>query len=129
MNRLSSDPSLELCPDFASLDFHASRAPLLSPTVDDTQAAATLHTIWTASNATLRIQWQRQLDADLVLLAEQQRLTTEAAERQRQTSELEENAMLAEERKKNRLKHIPIPQRPRPPRATADVLVNDVGFS
>jgi hypothetical protein len=125
MNRLSSDPTLELCPNFASVDFHASRAPLLSPTVDDAQAAVTLHTIWTASNATLRVQWQRQLDADLALLTEQQRLATEATERQRQVLELEESAILAEERKKNRLKHIPIPQRPRPPRTTADVLVNE----
>jgi hypothetical protein len=125
MNRLSSDPSLDPCPDFTLVDFHASRAPLLTPLVDDAQAAVILHTIWTASNATLRVQWKRQIDADLALLTEQQRLMTEAAKRQRQALELEESAILAEERKKNRLKYIPIPQRPRPPRATADVLVNE----
>jgi hypothetical protein len=51
MNHLTIDPNLEQCPDFTSAIFQASRTPLLSPTVDDTQAAVILQMICAATNA------------------------------------------------------------------------------
>ncbi|KAG1889764.1 uncharacterized protein F5891DRAFT_987233 [Suillus fuscotomentosus] len=125
MTRLHADPNSEQCPDFASAEFQSSRAPLLSPTSDDAQAAATLRTIWTATNATLKAKWQLQLDAEALELTEQQRLRDEA-EAQRLEAQAQLDATTADEdRKKNRIHHIPIPSRPRPKRAAESFLVSD----
>jgi hypothetical protein len=51
MNCLTIDPNLEQCPDFTLAIFQASCTPLLSPMVDDTQAAVILQMIWAATNA------------------------------------------------------------------------------
>lgn len=70
MSRLVSDPNLEHCLDFTSINFQASRAPLLNPATDDGQAAVMLQTIWVATNATLKTQWQHQLDEDALAAGE-----------------------------------------------------------
>ncbi|KAG2057838.1 hypothetical protein BDR06DRAFT_1004972 [Suillus hirtellus] len=125
MNKLISDPNLDQCPDFASAEFQGSRAPLLSPTSNDTQAAATLCTIWTVTNATLRAQWQLQLDTEALEAAEQQCLCAEA-EMQRLAAQALQDATAAEEdQKKNRIHHIPIPDRPHPKRVAESFIVSD----
>jgi hypothetical protein len=78
MNHLVADPHLEHCPDFASPIFHASCLALLSPTVDDAQAAIMLQTIWVATNTAQKVQWQQQLDNDALEATEQRRLLAEA---------------------------------------------------
>ncbi|KAG2153400.1 hypothetical protein DEU56DRAFT_717287, partial [Suillus clintonianus] len=125
MNRLLSDPNAEICPDFTSDVYQASRAPLVALNNTDQQAAELLRTVWTATNAAQRVQWQNQVAADQALLAEQQRLADEEAEQQLQAKRLADAAADEEEKKKNRLKHIPIPMRPRPSRANENLLVSD----
>ncbi|KAG1800099.1 uncharacterized protein BJ212DRAFT_1287515 [Suillus subaureus] len=82
MHQLQADPNLEQCPDFTSVDFQASWAPLLGPVTNDAQVAAMLHTIWTATNNTLKAQWQQQVDAAALQAKEQGRLLTEEEELQ-----------------------------------------------
>ncbi|KAG2118500.1 hypothetical protein BD769DRAFT_1749837 [Suillus cothurnatus] len=109
MNRLTINPNLEQCSDFTSAIFQASHTPLLSPTVDDTQAAVILQTIWPATNAAQRVQWQQQLDSDALATAEQHHLLAEA----------DEQCL------KNCIHHIPILDQPRPSHAAATVLICD----
>ncbi|KAG2087592.1 hypothetical protein BD769DRAFT_1372955 [Suillus cothurnatus] len=125
MNCLTIDPNLEQCPDFTSALFQASRTPLLSPTVDDNQAAVTLQMIWAATNAAQRVQWQQQLDSDTLAATEQHRLLAEVDEQRLAALRLQEAAIAEEDRKKNCIHHIPIPDWPRPSRAVATVLICD----
>ncbi|KAG1761298.1 hypothetical protein EDD22DRAFT_745372, partial [Suillus occidentalis] len=120
-----ADPHFEHCPDFASAVFQASRTPLLGPTVDDAQAATMLQTIWVATNATQRVQWQQQLDGDALEAAAQRRLLAEAEEQRVAAQALQDAAIAEEDKKKNRIHHIIIPDRPRPTRTAASVLVCD----
>jgi hypothetical protein len=97
MNRLTINPNLEQCPDFTSALFQASRTPLLSPTVDDNQAAVTLQMIWAATNAAQRVQWQQQLDSDALAATEQRRLLAEADEQRLAALRLQEAAIAEED--------------------------------
>lgn len=125
MQRLHSDPSLLICPDFLTDTYQTSRASLVTPTITEEQAADLLRTVWVTTNNALRVQWQQQLVEDECLQAEQRRLAEEAAERVQQTLRLEEETTKADERKKNRSKHLPIPMRPRPDATDDEVLVSD----
>lgn len=127
MTRLLADPTLAQCPDFTSVAFNASRALLLSPAIDDAQAAAMLRTIWLATNTALTKQWQRQLDSDAqaVQVAEQQRLLAEDEAQRLAAQKVQDAPFTEEDRKKNWIHHIPIPDRPRPTRAAKSILVAD----
>ncbi|KAG1853195.1 hypothetical protein DFJ58DRAFT_642548, partial [Suillus subalutaceus] len=57
--------------------------------------------------------------------AEEQRLAEEETECQQQALCLEEEATKVDEKKKNRIKHLPIPIRPRPDSTDDEVLVSD----
>lgn len=125
MQRLHSDPSLLVCPDFLTDPYQASRASLVTPTITEAHAADLLRAVWITTNNALRAQWQQQLVDDERLQAEQIRLAEEAAEHLQQTLRLEEETTKADERKKNRSKHLPIPMRPRPDATDDEVLVSD----
>ncbi|KAG1872650.1 hypothetical protein C8R48DRAFT_670146 [Suillus tomentosus] len=125
MNRLTSDPHVEVCPDF-TLDFYrTSRAPLVALNNTDAEAAALLQTVWVTTNAARRTQWQDQVAADNVLAVENQRLLNEETDRELQAQCLADATIDEEEKKKNRLKHIPIPKRPHPSHANENILVSD----
>ncbi|KAG2056794.1 hypothetical protein BDR06DRAFT_879542 [Suillus hirtellus] len=113
MQRLRSDPSLLVCPDFLSDPYQASRASLVTPTINEVQAADLLRNVWVTTNNTLCAQWQQQTIEDECLQTKQKRLTEEAAERHQQALRLDEETNKADEQKKNRSKHLPIPMRPR----------------
>ncbi|KAG1832430.1 hypothetical protein EV424DRAFT_1533604 [Suillus variegatus] len=125
MDRLHSDPSLLLCPDFMDETYRASRTSFVTPTTSEIQAADLLKIVWTTSNAALRAQWQQQLAEDHRLAAEQQRLAEEEIILQQRAIRLEEDASKADEKKKNRSKHLPIPMRPRPDSTDDEILVSD----
>ncbi|KAG1816560.1 hypothetical protein EV424DRAFT_1324916 [Suillus variegatus] len=125
MNRLTSDPHVGVCPDF-TLDFYrTSRVPLVALNNTEAAAAALLQAVWVATNAAQRIQWQDQVAADNVLAVENQCLLDEETDRQLQAQRLADATIDEEEQKKNRLKHIPIPKRPRPSRANENILISD----
>ncbi|KAG1842942.1 hypothetical protein C8R48DRAFT_556073, partial [Suillus tomentosus] len=123
--RLHSDPGLLACPDFTSERHRPSRAPFLSVTVDDAQAAESLRLVWVSTNEDLRIQWRQQLAEDERLRAEQHHLAEEEAIRLQQARQLEEDTARADERKKNRFKHTDILMRPRPDTNEDEAFVSD----
>ncbi|KAG1887409.1 uncharacterized protein F5891DRAFT_988454 [Suillus fuscotomentosus] len=125
MPRLVADPNLEQCPDYSSEVFEPCRAPLLSNDLDDTQAAATLRTFWHATNSALKVQWQLQLESDALEAQKQQCLVDEAAAQDLAAKKLQDSIIAEEDRKKNRIHQIIIPDRPRPKWATDEVLVAD----
>ncbi|KAG1852605.1 hypothetical protein C8R48DRAFT_676111 [Suillus tomentosus] len=125
MARILVDPTMAQCPDFTSIEFQPSRTPLLSPVMDDAQAAAMLRTIWLATNATLTEKWQLQVASDAQEVAEQQRLLAEEEAQSLEAQKVQDALFAEEERKKNRIHHIPIPIRPRPTRAAESILVAD----
>ncbi|KAI5989291.1 hypothetical protein EDD15DRAFT_2551256, partial [Pisolithus albus] len=105
----AEDPNLATRPDFSSEDFRDARLQLTNDTVDDDQAARILGTLWDIQNAKdiqrwnacqeEEAQWARDLaDQAAATLAEQQHRLRE-----------EEEAVLAEECKKNKAKYAPIP--------------------
>ncbi|KAG2037428.1 hypothetical protein BDR03DRAFT_957127 [Suillus americanus] len=120
MHRLTSDPSLEFCPDFTSNIYQAIRARLINQN-NDAQVVENLRAVWVVTNNTHKVQWQRQLREDQAALTKQQSLVHEETKRQLQAS------LLEEDRKRNPLKYIPIPDRPRPCNIH-DVLISDSAF-
>ncbi|KAG1815045.1 uncharacterized protein BJ212DRAFT_1217848, partial [Suillus subaureus] len=112
MHLLTTDPNLEQCPDFTSLSLQDSCLPLLSASVDDAQAATILRTIWTATNMAYKLQWQLQLDVAAHETTECKWLLAEAEAQCCITQDLQDAVLLDEDRKKNRIHHIPIPDRP-----------------
>ncbi|KAG1882022.1 hypothetical protein C8R48DRAFT_554738, partial [Suillus tomentosus] len=125
MDRLHSDPSLLVCPDFLTDPYLTSRTSLVTPTTTEAQAVELLRAVWLTTNNALRSQWQQQLAEDERLQTERQRLAKEAAEHDQQTLRLTEQTNKADERKENRSKHLPIPMRPRPDATDDEVLVSD----
>ncbi|KAG2138546.1 hypothetical protein DEU56DRAFT_701523, partial [Suillus clintonianus] len=125
MDRLHSDPSLLVCPDFMSDPYRVSRASLVTPTNTEAQAAETLRVVWVTTNNTLCAQWQQQVVEDERLRTEQQCQAEEEAERQQQALRLKEEVTKADEKKKNCSKHLVIPVRPRPDTTDDAALVSD----
>ncbi|KAG2347096.1 hypothetical protein BDR05DRAFT_945484 [Suillus weaverae] len=105
---LNADPKLEHCPDFTSINFVASCTPLPGPTTDDAQAAVMLQTIWVATNAARKVQWQQQLEEVELQAMEQHRLLSKADEQHLAVQQLQDAATAEEDRKKNRIHHIAI---------------------
>ncbi|KAG2339248.1 hypothetical protein BDR05DRAFT_892013 [Suillus weaverae] len=114
MDRLFSDPSLLVCPDFMGARYQAMRTAMITPTVTEAQAAETLRTTWVLTNEDLCLQWQDQVTEDEHLSAEQKHAVEEEAEREHLTLQLEESTARADEKKKNCAKHSAIIIRPRP---------------
>lgn len=125
MDRLHSDPRFLVCPDFMTERYRVSRISMVTATVTEEQAAGTLRNIWVTTNEDLCLQWQQQLVEDERQKAEKQRIDEEEHERQRVALQLEEATARADEKKKNRLKHIPIPMRPRPFANDEEALISE----
>ncbi|KAG1814143.1 hypothetical protein EV424DRAFT_1564166, partial [Suillus variegatus] len=125
MDRLHSDPRFSVCPDFMSERYRVSRISMVTANVTEAQAADALRNIWVTTNEDLCLQWQQQLAEDDRLKAEKQRLDEEDQERQRAALQLDKAAARVDEKKKNRLKHIPIPMRPRPFANDEEALISE----
>lgn len=125
MDRLHSDPSLLVCPVFTSERYRTSRAPFVSVTVSEDQAAESLRLVWVATNKDLCTQWRQQLAEDTRLRAEQDLATEVEVTRLRKVRQLEEETARADERKKNRFKHTDILMRPRPDTNEEETFVSD----
>ncbi|KAG1752773.1 hypothetical protein EDD22DRAFT_1001692 [Suillus occidentalis] len=125
MDRLFSDPSLLVCPDFMSARYQATRAAMITANVTEVQAAETLRNTWVLTNEDLCLQWREQVAEDERLSAERKRAADEEAERERLALQLEENTARADEKKKNRSKHSTIILRPRPFANDEEALVSE----
>jgi hypothetical protein len=91
MDRLFSDPSLLVCPDFMSARYQATRVAMITANVTEAQAAETLRNTWVLTNEDLCLQWREQVAEDERLSAERKRAADEEAERERLALQLEEN--------------------------------------
>lgn len=78
-----------------------------------------------ATNSTLKIRWQQQLDAAALETEARERALAEAEDQRCTAEDLQNAALLEEERKKNKIHHIPIPDRPRPTCVAEPFLVAD----
>ncbi|KDQ50949.1 hypothetical protein JAAARDRAFT_543284 [Jaapia argillacea MUCL 33604] len=111
MPRILSDPSLIECPDYASDDHAAVRAPFINPNTTEEQAIQLLTNFWKAGNDSDRLKWVRQVEQDAEEVAERERLRTEAEATAARAQQVEVAAARMEEMKKNKSKYLPIPDR------------------
>lgn len=125
MDKLHSDPSLLVCPDFMSERYHASRTPFVSDTISEEQAAESLRLVWVATNNDFCTQWRHQLAKNARVHAEQAQAAEAEAARLRQIRQLKEETAHADERKKNRFKHTDILMCPHPDTNKEEAFVFD----
>jgi hypothetical protein len=114
MPRILINPSSIQHPDYTLEFFEQTRIALVNENTTHDKAAAILANIWTASNATEKVIWQLQLDADN-FLAEAARQQDDEAHALREAEVVKEKEdMQKEERRKNQSKFLPIPDHPVP---------------
>ena len=111
MPRLQFNPSLLECPDFSSPTYAAVRGPLVNDNTTEEQAIQLLKDVWTAGNEVDKGIWQTQVDEDEALQADQSRVRAEADELRIQKEIEEAEALRKDDMKKNKSKHLPIPDR------------------
>ncbi|KAG1809327.1 uncharacterized protein BJ212DRAFT_1484455 [Suillus subaureus] len=121
MNRLTSDPKLELCLDFTSNIYQVICARLLNQNNNNAQVVENLQAAWLITNNTHEVQWQQQLQEDQAAITKQQSLIHKETKCQLQAS------LLKEDWKQNPLKYIPIPDHP-VPYNIHDILISDFAF-
>ena len=100
MPRLPFDPSLLVCPDYASPDFEETRNLTRFPDEDPAATAQRLVAIWTAGNTRDRQAWTAQVVADTQAAADEERDRLKQAEADR--------ADVAKELDKKRPKLLPL---------------------
>jgi hypothetical protein len=111
MPRIQLNPGLLEYPDFASLTYEATRAPLVNDNTTELQAIQLLRDIWSAGNEADKIRWQLQIEDDEALRLEQMHLREEAEALKAQAQVDEAEVLRKEELKKNKFEYIPIPDR------------------
>ncbi|KAG2049822.1 hypothetical protein BDR06DRAFT_862230, partial [Suillus hirtellus] len=125
MDKLHSDPSLLVCPDFTSEHYRASHAPFVSVTTTEEQAAESLRLVWVATNNDLCTQWRQQLAKEAHLRTEQAQAAKAEAACLCQLRQTEEETARADERKKNRFKHTDILMCPCPDTNEEEAFVSE----
>ncbi|KAG1731527.1 uncharacterized protein EDB91DRAFT_1028040, partial [Suillus paluster] len=106
---LSSDPNLNVCPNYADDAFFNMRLQLTNENITEAQAIIILKNIWQAENMAKKAQWQEQTEADREQQEHMERLNDEEQERQEQNCHNEEEAAWKEDRKKNKYKYTTVP--------------------
>lgn len=109
MPRLSSDPNLSICPDYAEEVYADARLQLTNQNIDEDQAILILRNVWLASNNADKAQWRNQVEEDAERRQHLERLREEEQERQDQDRIDEDEAARKEDRKKNKFKYTSIP--------------------
>ena len=117
MARLLSDPNLNICPDYANEEFAYARAQLTNQNITEAQAILILTNIWEAGNNAAKILWQAQIEEEAQRRQHRRQLEDEERERREQERLDEEEALKKEDRKKNKYKYTPIPDRDVPTEA------------
>ena len=101
------DPNAAIPPDYTTNDFEEEREPFVDAGLTPAQAANALRNRWTLLNNRDKVQWQQiQHDANEARFAAQER-----ADQLKAQQEEDEAQILREERKKNKTKYAPIPDR------------------
>jgi hypothetical protein len=118
MARLSSDPSQNVCPNYADEAFALTRAQLINQNIDEAQSIQMLINIWEAGNNAAKLQWRAQLEEDDQHRQRIRQLNEEEQQRQDQERLEEQEIIRKEDRNKNKYKYTPIPDRDVPTEAT-----------
>ncbi|KAG2744451.1 hypothetical protein P692DRAFT_201808407 [Suillus brevipes Sb2] len=100
MNRLLSDPHVNVCPDFMLAFYQTSCMPLVTLNNTEEQAVELLQAVWVATNAAQHVQWQDQVAVDQVEAAEKQCLLDEENDHKLQAQCLAEATIDDEEKKR-----------------------------
>ncbi|KAI6041898.1 hypothetical protein EDC04DRAFT_2867004 [Pisolithus marmoratus] len=103
------DPNLAIRPDFTSEEFLDAHLQLTNDIVDDEQAARLLRSLWDIQHAKDVQRWDAQKDEEAQEARDLAKQATEELAQQQHRLRDEEEAMLAEERKKNKAKYAPVP--------------------
>ena len=104
MARITSDPGLLDCPDFASPTYALVQAPLINDNTTEAQAIQLLKDVWSVGNEADKIRWQLQNDEDQAAHDERLRLQAEADDLRAQAEVEEAEATRKDEVKKNKSK-------------------------
>ena len=83
----------------------------MTPELTHQQAATILTTVWEAQNTVEKLQWQQQVDRDMEEPKERRQEAEEVDRLRQEVLDREKEEQHKEERKKNKSKFIPIPQR------------------
>jgi hypothetical protein len=108
---LLMDPSLLHCPDFTQDIYIQARGNLINDQVDDAMAAAKLADMWNTINTAEQARYQSQLRQEAEDDEERQRDLEEVRVLRTLEEAREKEEQTKEERKKNKAKYIPVPQR------------------
>jgi hypothetical protein len=109
------NPNQVVPPDYSTDDFVAEREPFINAGLTEQQASDALRNLWTIRNNRDKAIWQRRQEE----AAEADEAERDRQELLRQQQEDEDAQVLREERKKNKAKFAPIPNRP----VTSELLV------
>jgi len=109
------NPNQVVPPDYSTDDFVAEREPFINAGLTEQQASDALRNLWTVRNNRDKAVWQRRQEE----AAEADEAERDRQELLRQQQEDEDAQVLREERKKNKAKFVPIPNRP----VTSELLV------
>ena len=101
------DPNVAIPPDYTTDDFGEEQEPFIDAGLTPAQAATALQNHWTVLNNREKVLWQQiQHDANEARVATQER-----ADQLKAQQEEDKAQILQEERKKNKMKYAPIPDR------------------
>lgn len=112
--RMTVNPSLLQCPNFALPVFAAARNALINDDTNQQQAIDRLRDQWTVFNIGERALWQQQVEADELQLQAQRQEEDNDRALQLAAAQQAKEAEKAEERKTNHFKYLPFPDRPIP---------------
>lgn len=111
MPRIVINPNLAQCPDYSLDIYTASRLRFVNDDRTHEEAAQLLRDLWATINDAEKTLWQDQVQADVGAAAQRRFLENEEKEEAALEKCREEEELEKEERKKNRAKFAPIPDR------------------
>ncbi|TEB06415.1 hypothetical protein FA13DRAFT_1898837 [Coprinellus micaceus] len=106
--QVMNNPYLEECPDFSGDAYQAQRQRLVAAGMSETDAIDFLKSSWTAVNDEAKERWDQLRHEHQLAEAEEARLAGEAQALKEAAEREERDAQVAEDRKKNRAKFIPV---------------------
>jgi len=105
---LAEDPNTATVPNFETAEYAEARAQLINEDTNEQQAAEILANLWRIQNNADKLLWAARLQEQAQTAEAEHRRVTEEEDQCQQTLLAEQEAVVAEERKKNKAKYAPI---------------------
>ncbi|KAJ3493576.1 hypothetical protein NMY22_g20192 [Coprinellus aureogranulatus] len=106
--QLANNPHLEECPDFSTEAYQAQRETLVGTGMAQDAAIAFLKATWVTTNNQAKERWDQLLQERHEADEAEARRAADALAAKQALEKAEREAMLAEEKKKNRAKFVPV---------------------